>query len=112
MAVIAVGCKSTPQQVAYQAAGTTSVTVETAIAGYDILAKNGKTTVQQNLQVAAAFDKYQKAFSVLCDAGAIYAATSSTNSAAAGAALQQAASNSAAELTDLVNLVQSFGVKL
>lgn len=105
------GCKSTPQQVAYQAAGTTSVTVESALAAYDVLAKAGKTSVAQNAQVKAAYLKYQAAFAVLCDAGAVYAATSTTNAPAA-AALQQAVANANASINDVVTLVESFGVTL
>lgn len=107
------GCKSTPPQtIAYQAASTTTITVEAAIRAYDVFAAQGKTTIAQNAQVKAAYEKYQAAAAVVCDAGAIYAATSGTNAPAASLALQVAVQNSTASIADVVNLVQSFGVKL
>ena len=106
------GCKSTPQQVAYQAAGTTAVTVETALAAYDQFAKAGKTTVAQNLAVKNAYVKYQAAFAVLCDAGAAYAASGGATNAPVAAALEQATANANQSINDVIALVQSFGVKL
>lgn len=105
------GCGTTAQKTVYRSAATTSVTVEAALHGYNAFAKAGKTTVEQNRKVKEAYEKYQAAFAVVCDAGAIYAATGGTN-APASAALQQAVLNSSQTITDLVNLVQSFGVKL
>jgi hypothetical protein len=105
------GCGSTPQRVSYQSAATTTVTVETALRAYNEFAKAGKTTPEQNAKVKAAYVKYQAAFAVVCDAGAIYAASGGTN-APANAALQQAIVNSGATITDLINLVTTFGVKL
>jgi hypothetical protein len=107
-----VGCKSTPQQIAYNTASGTSITVETALAAYDQFAKAGKTSVVQNQQVAAAYAKYQAAMALVCDAGAVYSATSETNAAPASAALQQATSNATQTITDLVNLIRSFGVNI
>lgn len=105
------GCGSTPQKVAYKSAATTTVTVETAIRAYNVFAAQGKTTVAQNQKVKDAYLKYQAAFSVLCDAGAIYAATGGTNAPAA-AALQQAVQNSSDSINDIIKLVTIFGVKL
>lgn len=105
------GCGSTAQQAAYKSAATTSVTVETALRAYNVFAAQGKTTIAQNQKVKAAYLKYQTAFAAVCDAGAIYAASGGTN-APATAALQQAVQNSSQTITDLINLVQSFGVKL
>lgn len=109
---LSTACKSTPQAVTYQAAATTSVTVEAALHAYNAFAKAGKTTVEQNQAVKAAFLKYQAAFAVVCDAGAIYAATSSTNSPAASAALQTAIVNANNTIADLINLVRALGVKI
>lgn len=109
-----VGCNTTPQQVTYQAAGTASVTVETALQTYNVFVagKTDATTIAHNVAVKAAYLKYQAAMSVVCDAGAIYAATSGTNAPAASLAMQQAVSNANGSIADLVALVQSFGVKL
>ena len=108
------GC-GTVNETAFRAAGTVHVSVDTALHLYNVAAAQGKTTVAQNNQVAAAYDKYQKAFAVACDAGASYAASSVTNSAGvsgAQAALQEAQSDAAASLADLENLITSFGVNL
>jgi len=108
---VVAGCASAPR-VTYQAAGASVVTVETALKAYNVLAEAGKTTPAQNAAVKAAFLKYQAAFAVVCDAGAIYSATSTTNAPAASAALQTAIVNANQSIADLVALVQSFGVKL
>lgn len=109
------GCQSTPQAVSYQVASTTNITVDQAIQAYDAFAKAGNTTIAQNQQVAAAYAKYQAAMMVVCDAGAAYSASSNTNaSGATGAAgvLQAAVSNANQSITDLENLITSFGVPL
>ena len=105
-------CKSTPQQVTYQAASATTVTVEVALRAYNVFSAQGKTTVDQNRQVKAAYEKYQAAFAVVCDAGQIYAATGGTNAPAASLAMQAAVANASASQTDIIKLIQSFGVKL
>ena len=105
------GCNTTPQRASFITVTTTDVSVETALRAYNVFAAQGKTTVAQNLQVKAAYEKYQAAFAVLCDVGAVYAATSTTNAPAA-AALQQATLNASASIADVINLIQSFGVKL
>ena len=106
------GCKSSPQAVTYQVAATSSVTVETAIHAYDVFAGQGKTTPAMNARVKAAYERYQAAMAVVCDAGAVYAATATTNAPSASAALQTAIVNANGTITDLVNLVRSFGVNL
>lgn len=105
------GC-GTPQKTTYTAIAATPVTVETALGFYNELAKAGKTTVAQNQKVKAAYLKYQASFAVVCDLGAVYAATSGTNTPAASAALQQAVLNMGATIGDFQNLLTSFGVKL
>ena len=106
------GCKSTPQVITYQTVATTGVTVENAIKAYNVFAKAGSTTVAQNLAVKDAYERYQKAFAVVCDLGAIYAATSGTNAPAASAALQQAIVTANQTMADLFILIKSTGVKL
>jgi len=110
--VLMTGCGTTPQRASFQAAGTTQITVETALRAYNEFAKAGKTTVAQNQQVKAAYEKYQVAMLVVCDAGEIYASMSGgTNSPAASLALQAAVGNANTEINDVVRLIQSFGVK-
>ena len=105
------GCKSSAQKTVFQTTATTSVSVEAALREYNALAKAGKTTIAQNRQVKAAYLKYQAAFAVVCDAGQVYAAAAkSGDPAPAAAALQEAVKNSAQTITDIINLVGSFGV--
>lgn len=105
------GCGTTAQRASFQTASGTAVTVEVGLAAYNQFAKAGKTTLNQNLKVKEAFEKYKLAMATACDAGAIYAASNTTNAPAA-AAYQQAMLNGAQSITDFLNLVQSFGVKL
>jgi len=106
------GCNTTPQQITYRAAGTTIVSVDTAMNLWGAYVASGKATVAQEQAVKAAYEKYQASMAVACDAGAVYASTSSTNAPAASLALSQAVANASQELTDLENLINSFGVKL
>ena len=106
------GCTTTPQRASYQTAATITVSVETALKVYDQFAAAGQTTPAQNAAVKAAYLKYQAAAAVVCDAGAVYAATSGTNAPPASAALQTAIVNANVTMADLFNLIRSFGVKL
>lgn len=110
-ALCVTGCASAPR-VTYQATSTSAVTVETALKAYDVFAAAGKTTPAQNAAVKAAYEKYQAAFALVCDAGAVYSATSTTNAPTASTALQAAIQNANQAIADLVALVQTFGVKL
>lgn len=106
------GCQTTPQRATYQAAVSTTITVETALRAYNVFAKQGKTTIEQNRKVKDAFEKYQAAMVLVCDAGAIYAASAGTNSPAASLALQQAIANANQTMNDFYALLRAFGVKL
>jgi len=109
------GCGTTPQKVAYQAAGTTTVSVDTAMSLWGAYVAANHPPVAQEAAVKAAYEKYQASMATACDAGAIYAATSVTNApglSKASLALQQATSTAGQELTDLETLISSFGVKL
>ena len=109
--IVLSGCITNGPRLAYQVVGGTEVTVDVALAAYDAFAKAGKTTISQNVQVAHAYERFQLAFALVCDAGAVYSAGSTTNAPAA-AALQQATLNSAATIADFLNLIRSFGVKI
>jgi hypothetical protein len=105
------GCQTTPQELSYQAAGTTIVTVDTAMNLWGAYVASNHPSTNEEAAVKSAFEKYQTAMALACDAGAAYAATGGTNSTAT-AALNQAVANSSQELLDLENLITSFGVKL
>jgi hypothetical protein len=107
----ATGCTSTPQTVAYRTAGTAVVSVDTAMTLWGQYVATYHPNANQEATVKAAYDKYQAAMVAVCDAGAIYAASGSTN-APAGAALNQAIANSGQDLIDLENLLTDCGIKL
>jgi hypothetical protein len=105
------GCSTTPQQAAYQGAGTTVVSVDTAMKLWGAYVASNHPGTNTEAAVKSAYEKYQASMAVVCDAGAAYSATGGTN-ATATAALQQAVENSGQEIVDLENLISSFGVKL
>ena len=105
------GCHYTPQRTAYVATSTVKVSVETALVAYNQFAKTGHTTVAQNIAVKKAYEQYQLAAALACDAGAVYASTGGTNHIAS-AAFQTATLNMAGTVEDLLSLLRSFGVKI
>lgn len=105
------GCQTTPQQATYQAAGTTVVSVDAAMNLWGAYVAANHPGTNEEAAVKSAYEKYQAAMAVACDAGAAYAAAGGTNSTAA-AALNEAIANSSTELLDLEKLISSFGVKL
>jgi hypothetical protein len=108
------GC-GTPQHTAYVAAGGVQVSAETAMAAWNVYVGQYHPPLHMELQVKAAYEKYQAAMVVVCDAGAIYASTSVTNAAGimgASAALDTARNNASQDLADLVALIRALGVKV
>lgn len=69
--------------------------------------------VSQEIAVKAAFQKYQASMLVVCDAGVAYstAATSDVQLTASGV-LQIAIGAATSNISDLENLIRSFGVTL
>ena len=111
--VVSYGCASA-NKVALQTVGTTKIAAQTALGAWNVWVGSGKATVAQELQVRAAFLKWQTAMLAACDAGAIWAAASSTNSAGAtglSAAYSAAITNAAQAESDVKTLIKSFGVK-
>lgn len=109
--VLFTGCSTTPQRAAYETAGTTQVTVDTAMTLWGTYVADNHPGTNAEAAVNSAYTKYQAGFAVLADAGAVYAATGGTN-ATATAALSQATANVATEITDVENLIAGFGVTL
>ena len=105
------GCKSTPQEITFQAASTTVVGVDTAMNLWGSYVAQAHPGTNQEMIVKNAYEKYQASMAAVCDAGEIYAATGGTNGTAT-AAFNQAIANSGQDLADLENLINSFGVKL
>jgi hypothetical protein len=109
------GCGTTPQQASYQAAGTTVTTVDAAMTAWGDYVKQYHPPVAQELQVKAAYEKYQASMVLLVDATQIYVTLSGSGSTNAPPAadkvtiLQQQASQAFADLLALLN---QFGVKL
>jgi hypothetical protein len=107
------GCKSTPQQVAYQSAGTTIVSVDQAMKLWGAYVAAKHPPVEQEIAVKVAFQRYQSAMLVVCDAGGIYAGSiNSSNAVTASGILQSAVANASVAIADLENLITKFGVTL
>jgi hypothetical protein len=106
------GCHSTPQQAVYRTTGATVVSVDAAMDGWGAYVRAVHPPLVQEQAVKAAYERYQKAFAVVCDAGAIYAGSGQTNAPAVAGALQTAIVNANTSISDLENLITSFGVKL
>ncbi len=106
------GCKLTPQQATYQTVAVTDVTAVEAVKVYNKLAIAGKTTVEMNKKVEAAFLKYQLAMVALCDMGAVYSASVQTNGVGSFANIQGQVGVVNQTLDDLLTLIRSYGVKL
>lgn len=109
------GCGSTPQRAAYVAAGSVQVSVETAMAAWNVYVGAQHPPLATELKVKAAYEKYQQAMVVVCDAGAIYAAAGVTNAngqTGAAAALDTARANAAQSLADLLGLMRTIGLKI
>jgi hypothetical protein len=108
------GCSTQPETVAYRAAGSTEITVDHAMRAWgDYVAKN-HPSVGQETMVQVAFNRYGLAMNMAITAAEDYAALSKTNSTAAPLAKTRAETASALasqNLSDLVALLGSFGVK-
>lgn len=115
---IITGCSTTAQKAAFEAVGTTQVSVDTAMKLWGTYVAISHPPVSQEEAVEAAYAKYQAAMANVCDAGEVYASVNAAGTnvygttASAGLALQQAIRNADNEITDLENLIASFGVSL
>jgi hypothetical protein len=106
-----VGCASAPTN-AYKAEAATDATVSAAMTAWGSYVAANHPPASEEMAVRNAFEKYQQAELLAIDATAIYAAAVSTNSTAPFDAITAASSNAAQSITDLVNLMRQFGVKI
>jgi len=104
------GCAATPKQIAYRTAGTTIVSVETTMQGWNVYVGTNHPGPKVEAQVKAAYEKYQASMIAACDIGKVYAA-SGTNSVAA-VKINQAFADADQDLADLENLITQFGAKI
>ena len=110
--VLLVGCADLPKN-AYKATGTVVVTVDTAMTVWGDYVHVQHPPVEQELQVKAAFQKYQAAALVAIDAATAYSlATDSAGQADATLRLNAALAQSAQTLSELLELLRTFGVKI
>ncbi|MGZ4960984.1 MAG: hypothetical protein ACXWKG_19035 [Limisphaerales bacterium] len=94
---------------AYKTEKATAVTVEKAMAGWNDYVGQFHPSQAAEMKVKSAFEKYRVAELVAIDATAAYAAEKTD---AKKTTMQAAAAAVAASLTDLVAVIQTFGVKL
>lgn len=107
------GCKSgSVNQIAYQSTGTTIVSVDQAMKLWGAYVAAKHPPVEQEIQVKTAFQKYQAAMLIVCDAGATYSSATSTNITSSAGVLEVATTGVLSSITDLENLITKFGVTL
>lgn len=100
------GCSTTAKQTAYKTAATTQVTVSTAMTFWGDWVAAGSVTKEQEQKVKMAYETYQKAMAIVCDAGAVYSA-SGTNVTSLNA-FEVAVANANTSIADLVALVKTI----
>ncbi len=108
-------CSTNQQTAVYKSATAVQTSVETVMTAWGNFVASGHATDAQRAQVAQAYNKYQLAMVTLIDAEVAFGTISagSDTNAVVSAQGQNAAASAAANqaLSDLVALVQSFGVK-
>ncbi len=113
--LLVVGCKTTPDRIAYETAQTT-ITVETALQLWDTYVEQKHPGIEIETKVKAAYDKYRAADIALLKAGKAMLEASAqeagTQTPDAALAWQQAEAALAASWTDLIALLKSCGLKL
>ena len=110
-AIFETGCKTTP----YKAVATTQITVQAAMSLWGAYVSANHPPVAQELAVKSAYEKWQSAMAVVCDAGKAYSAAQQANAANQSillGALSQAVTDAATDQADIVDLLTKFGVKL
>lgn len=109
------GCSSTPETILYRAESTSQVTVEKAMLAWNDYVKEFHPTADQERAVKDLYESYQAAATAAADAGKVYAAavsSGSTNAPAVRATAELQSQAAAGRLSDLVNLLRKFGVKI
>lgn len=115
LAGVMVGCSGTPARIAYNTVAAPAITVDQAMTAWGDYVAQFHPSVATELKVKAAFETYQKAELVAIDAAQAYAALSSsgsTNTVMEKLQSDLTSQAAATALADLVNLLQSIGVKL
>lgn len=104
------GCKSaTPAKAAVNVSDTARVTVEHALSAWDDYIVRFHPPVSEQFKVKQAWSKYQSTQLVVLDAAI---ALKTTGSAGDGAKLNAAIADAGTAISDLINLIRSYGVKL
>lgn len=108
------GCKNA-ERTAYNTVSATQVTVETAMTAWGRYCAANNPTSETRSKVKSAYIRYQAAASAFISAEQLYESLTATNAAASTSAapgVQTASVAANAALSDLIALIQSFGVKL
>lgn len=101
------GCGTTAAQRSYHVANTTEFTVSAAMTAWGNYVAQFHPPAKEELRVKNAYDQYHAAMLVVADAGKAFAEGTGSQGN-----LDLAISTAAASLTDLVNLIQTFGVQI
>ncbi len=105
------GCKS-PESAAYNASKTAHITALAAMAAWSDYVTAKHPPVEQERKVEAAFNNYKAAQLVLLDATKAYMQAGASPDKTVQDRFDLALASGGAALADLINLIQSLGVKL
>lgn len=108
MMLTQVGCK-TANQAAYKTTATVQITADLAMRAWGEYVRIKQPGVKAELKVKAAFDKYRMAMVLVADAGRRF---STINDPEGASRLEFTITNASATLSDLVEVIRSFGIKL
>jgi hypothetical protein len=107
------GCQATPARMAYNTVAAPATTVDVAMTAWGDYVGHYHPPAATEAKVRDAFQKYQAAELLAIDAAQIYAdQAGSTNSFSAQVQAALAGQGAQRALADLVNLLQSLGVKM
>ncbi len=104
-------CATAPTT-AFKVESGVQVSVVTAASAWNSYVAANHPSAAVELQVRAAFEKYQRAELLAIDVTASYASVTATNAPLAASNLAAASTAVTNDLNELVSLLQSFGVKI
>lgn len=106
---VGVGCKSaTPATQVYRVSGTLDVSATTALRAWNDWIPIGKPTIDRELAVKGAWDKYQAAQIAVLDAAVAYKQTADVPTKTR---MDAAIASAASALGDLITIIRLYGVK-
>lgn len=108
------GCATQPARVTYQVSAGTHVTVKTALAAWDQYIATHPVSLETELKVKSAFEKYKAAQLIVLDMAISYkrAVDAGLENATLLDQFTAATNNAAQTYADLIGLLTQIGIKL